>query len=116
MAALSIDLLFTAAIRIFLEEERSITINCSLGEIRIKFPTTRRLAEFLQVPHYYVLPYFAMMEEMELVTRAERIGIFTTPNGTIKLVKMMCKDFRKEASEVMGDPLLAYLEARVLSH
>ncbi|OPX67288.1 MAG: hypothetical protein A4E37_01556 [Methanoregulaceae archaeon PtaB.Bin056] len=116
MAALSIDLLFTAAIRIFLEEERSITINCSLGEIRIKFPTTRRLAEFLQVPHYYVLPYFAMMEEMELVTRAERIGIFTTPNGTKKLVKMMCKDFRKEASEVIGEPLLAYLEARVFSH
>ncbi len=116
MAALSIDLLFTAAIRILLEEERSITINCFLGEICIKFPTTRRIAEFLQVPHYYVLPYFAMMEEMKLVTRVERIGIFTTPIGTKKIVKMMCTDFRKEASEVMGEPLLAYLETKVRSH
>ncbi len=62
MAALSVDILFDAAIRIQLTEQ-SISIAFAHDAIRIKFPTTRRLAEFLEVPHYYVLPYFAMMEE-----------------------------------------------------
>ena len=115
MAALSIDLIFTAAIRIFLEEEKAITISYSPGEVRIRFPTTRRLAEFLEVPHYYVLPYFAMMEEMELVTRAERVGILTTSSGTRKLITMMSEDFRAQASAVMGEPILAYLESSVSS-
>jgi len=83
MAALSVDILFDAAIRIQLLE-RSITISFADNTIRVKFPTTRRLAEFLDVPHYYVLPYFAMMEQEELVTRAERIGILTTAKGSKK--------------------------------
>ena len=65
MAVLSVDVLFDAAVRIQLAE-RSISITFSYETIRIKFPTTRRLAEFLEVPHYYVLPYFAMMEQEEL--------------------------------------------------
>ena len=69
MAALSVEILFDAAIRIQLLEH-SITIAFADNTIRMKFPTTRRLAEFLDVPHYYVLPYFAMMEQEELVTRA----------------------------------------------
>ncbi len=64
MAALSVDVLFDAAVRIQLAE-RSISITFAQDTIRIKFPTTRRLAEFLEVPHYYVLPYFAMMEQEE---------------------------------------------------
>ena len=77
MAALSIDTLFDAAIRIQVME-RSISLTFTENSVRIKFPTTRRLAEFLDVPHYYILPYFAMMEEEELITRAERVGILTT--------------------------------------
>ena len=61
---LSVDVLFDAAIRIQLAE-RSISITFVQDDFRIKFPTTRRLAEFLEVPHYYVLPYFAMMEQEE---------------------------------------------------
>jgi len=68
MAVLSVDILFDAAVRIQLTE-RSFSLTFTTDTIRIKFPTTRRLAEFLDVPHYYVLPYFAMMEQEELVTR-----------------------------------------------
>ena len=85
MAALSVDVLFDAAIRIQLAE-RAISITFTQDSIRIKFPTTRRLAEFLEVPHYYVLPYFAMMEQEELVTRAERVGILTTSKGSRKMI------------------------------
>ena len=101
MAALSIDVLFDAAIRIQLLE-RSITIAFADNTIRMKFPTTRRLAEFLDVPHYYVLPYFAMMEEEELVTRAERVGILTTAKGSRKMVDLMQNRYLKEASEILG--------------
>jgi DNA-binding transcriptional regulator YhcF (GntR family) len=101
MAALTVDLLFDAAIRIQLLE-RSITIAFADNTIRMKFPTTRRLAEFLDVPHYYVLPYFAMMEQEELVTRAERVGILTTAKGSRKMIELMREKYRKECGEIFG--------------
>ncbi len=101
MAALSIDVLFDAAIRIQLLE-RSITITFAENTIRMKFPTTRRLAEFLNVPHYYVLPYFAMMEQEELVTRAERVGILTTAKGSRKMIGLMQEKYQKESMESLG--------------
>ncbi len=101
MAALSVDVLFDAAVRIQLLE-RSITISFADNTIRMKFPTTRRLAEFLDVPHYYVLPYFAMMEQEELVTRAERVGILTTAKGSRKMIDLMKEKYTKETVEILG--------------
>ena len=104
MAALSVDILFDAAVRIQLEE-RAVTISFTENTIRIKFPTTRRLAEFLDVPHYYVLPYFAMMEQEELVTRAERVGIYTTDKGTRKMVALMTPHYQKEIEGLIGQTI-----------
>jgi DNA-binding transcriptional regulator YhcF (GntR family) len=104
MVALSVDVLFDAAVRIQLLE-RSITISFSKDTIRIKFPTTRRLAEFLEVPHYYVLPYFAMMEQEELVTRAERVGILTTAKGSRKMVSIMMAQYEEETVKIIGDTI-----------
>jgi DNA-binding transcriptional regulator YhcF (GntR family) len=101
MAALSIDVLFDAAIRIQLLE-RWITVSFADNTIRMKFPTTRRLAEFLDVPHYYVLPYFAMMEQEELVTRAERVGILTTAKGSRKMIELMREKYPTESREILG--------------
>jgi len=104
MVVLSVDVLFDAAIRIQLAE-RSISITFVENEIRIKFPTTRRLAEFLEVPHYYVLPYFAMMEQEELVTRAERVGILTTAKGSLKMLTMMREKYLSETENILGTPV-----------
>lgn len=52
------------------------------GTFGLKFPTTRKLAEFLEVPHYYILLYLGMMEKEEIVTRAERVGVPTTIKGS----------------------------------
>jgi DNA-binding transcriptional regulator YhcF (GntR family) len=101
MTALSVDVLFDTAIQIQLAE-RSISITFSQDNSRIKFPTTRRLAEFLAVPHYYVLPYFASMEQEELVTRAERVGILTTAKGSRKMIEMMRDKYSKETIEILG--------------
>jgi Mn-dependent DtxR family transcriptional regulator len=101
MAVLSVDILFDAAVRIQLLE-RSITITYADNTIRMKFPTTRRLAEFLDVPHYYVLPYFAMMEQEELVTRAERVGILTTSKGSRKMIELMQEKYHTESCEILG--------------
>jgi DNA-binding transcriptional regulator YhcF (GntR family) len=101
MTALSVDVLFDAAIRIQLSE-RSITLTFAQDTIRIKFPTTRRLAEFLEVPHYYVLPYFAMMEQEELVTRAERVGILTTAKGSRKMIDLMQYKYLKDSEDILG--------------
>jgi Mn-dependent DtxR family transcriptional regulator len=101
MAALSVDILFDAAIRIQLAEQ-SVSITFTRDSIRIKFPTTRRLADFLEVPHYYVLPYFAMMEQEELVTRAERVGILTTAKGSRKMIVLMREKYLCETDEILG--------------
>ena len=104
MVALSVDVLFDAAVRIQLLE-RTIAITFTENSVRIKFPTTRRLAEFLEVPHYYVLPYFAMIEQEELVTRAERVGIYTTDKGTRKMVALMTPHYQKEIEGLIGQTI-----------
>ncbi len=111
MTALSIDVLFDAAVRIQLKE-RSITIAFAENTVRMKFPTTRRLAEFLDVPHYYVLPYFAMMEQENLVTRAERVGILTTVKGSRKMVDLMKEKYPQESSEILGTTIFKELMRR----
>jgi len=112
MPALNIDIIFDAAIRIHLLTERSVTLNISREAIRIKFPTTRVLADFLGVPHYYVLPYFAMMEEAQLVTRAERIGIFTTMAGTEKYLDLLSEKYRDEGILIFGPDLYREMQKR----
>jgi len=104
MTALSVDVLFDAAVRIQLLEH-SISITFAQDAIWIKFPTTRRLAEFLEVPHYYVLPYFAMMDQEELVTRAERVGILTTAKGSRKMITLMEDKYLKEIDEIIGSTI-----------
>lgn len=87
-----------AAIRLILEEGR-ITISVTGEEISISLPRTRRLAEHLGIPHYYVLPHFAAMEKDGLIRRAERVGISTTRKGTIQLVSILEEQYAKEFSE-----------------
>jgi DNA-binding transcriptional regulator YhcF (GntR family) len=111
MTALSVDILFDAAVRIQLLE-RSITIAFTGNSIRMKFPTTRRLAEFLDVPHYYVLPYFAMMEQEELVTRAERVGILTTAKGSRKMIDLMQEKYSKETVEILDAAVFKELKKK----
>ncbi len=112
MQVLTIDDIFDAAIRIQIGEERSLSVLFTEYAVSIKFPTTRRLAEYLRMPHYYVLPYFAMMEEQALVTRAERVGIMTTPEGTRKLLEMIAVKYQKEAEEIAGREVFAELLRR----
>lgn len=77
-----------AAIRLILEDGR-ITISVTGEEISISLPRTRRLAEHLGIPHYYVLPHFAAMEKDGLIRRAERVGISTTKKGTDAIVSII---------------------------
>lgn len=112
MPALNIDVIFDAAIRIHLLMDRSVTVNISGEAIRIKFPTTRTLADFLGVPHYYVLPYFAMMEEGNLVTRAERIGIFTTTAGTKKYLDILSEKYHDQGLRVLGPDIFREMQKR----
>lgn len=115
MAQLSIDSIFHAAIRIQLFEEQALTLVFTKDSLSIKFPTTRRLADELDVPHYYVLPYFAMMEQDDLVTRAERVGIMTTKKGTRKLLEMVMEKYLDTAIELLGHAVLEELKDRTTS-
>jgi hypothetical protein len=113
MAALTVDLLFDAAVRIQVLEERALSLTFTPDGITFRFPTTRRLAGFLEVPHYYVLPVFGQMEEDGLITRAERVGIMTTAEGSRRFVAVMTSRYRKEALAVLGDSLIREIQARI---
>lgn len=106
------DDIFEAAIRILLDEDGCITVGLSPGGVSIRFPTTRKLAEFLGIPHYYVLPRFGMMEHDGLIRRAERVGISTTAAGTMRLLAVMMERHQDRAEEVLGKDILSALQAR----
>jgi DNA-binding transcriptional regulator YhcF (GntR family) len=109
MAVLSVDVLFDAAVRIQLLE-RSITVSFADDRsIRIKFPITRRLAEFLGIPHYIVLRSVAVMEREDLVTKAERVGIVTTEKGSRKMIDLMWKKYWQESEGILGAAIFGEL-------
>jgi len=110
MASLGRDEIFDAAVRILLMQDRCITVHFRGDDgVSVQFPTTRRLAEHLKVPHYYVLPYFAEMEQNGLIRRVERVGISTTPGGTALLVSLMASRYPAEATAVLGARIFSEL-------
>lgn len=96
------EAVFSCSKRILLEEGE-IMLSVSAGEVRLKFPTTRRVAEMLDVPHYYVLPFIASLEEKGFLTRQERVGIFTTTAGTKRFFAELTKEEKKKAEGIFGD-------------
>lgn len=113
MVALDIDTIFDAAAKIQLIIEKNLSVNFTQEGISIKLPTTRRLAEFFDIPHYYILPYFGMMEQDNLVTRAERVGIMTTAKGTKKLLEMMIQNYHTESEAILGPTIFQELQQMV---
>jgi len=106
------DDIIDAAVRILLEEDRCVTIGFYPGGIAIRFPTTRKLAEHLGIPHYYVLPRFGEMERDGLIRRVERVGISTTAAGTERLLAIMAERHGERAKEVLGTEVFRELQAR----
>ncbi len=111
MASLDIPALFRAAAEILIREDRRISVEYSAGEARIRFPTTRRLARYLNVPHYYVLPVFSMMEEKHLIRREERVGISTTGAGTMLFLDVIQESMPGEAVTLLGEGTITALVA-----
>lgn len=111
MALISSDQLFEAAARILLFDEECVTISFSSGNVAIRFPTTRKLAKKLEIPHYYVLPVFDQLEQEGLIIRIERVGITTTNTGSFRILNMMKLKYREIAQEVIGPAVFEELLA-----
>lgn len=113
MSALSPDEVLNAVARILILEDRAITFLCTSDEVSIRFPKTRRLATHLSVPHYYVIPVLAAMEEDGLVTRTERVGVSTNAKGTALLFSRIMEEYPKEVEEILGKDLLSAIRERI---
>jgi DNA-binding transcriptional regulator YhcF (GntR family) len=113
MVSLSVETLFHSSAQILVLEEKLVNVSFSQGIFRIKFPTTRKLAEILHVPHYYVLPYIVMMEEQDLVTRIERVGIYTTKKGSIMLIKIIDAKYPEEGEKIFGKKLFLTMKGSI---
>jgi len=46
-----------------------------------------------------------MMEQEELVTRAERVGILTTSKGSQKMINLMRTKYLRESEAILGIPV-----------
>ena len=112
MADLDLNVLLDAALRILLTIDKSISVSFTEDVIHIKLPTTRRLADFLEVPHYYVLPILGMMEMDELITRAERVGIHTTNKGSKIFVVLMHERYKNETEALLGPTIFEEIRRR----
>jgi DNA-binding transcriptional regulator YhcF (GntR family) len=99
-----------AAIRIILEDGR-ISMTFSRREISISLPTTRRLADYLGIPHYYVLPRFAAMEKDGLIRRAERVGISTTQTGTEAFITLIEGHYPDAFRTILPEGLLEVIQS-----
>ncbi len=110
LISLSYDEIFETAIKIMLFLERRITVSFMKNSISIRFPTTRKLAEFLKMPHYYVLPHFAEMERDDLITRVERVGISTTNKGSKKLIELISSKYKDEVKQIIDEGLFTKLQ------
>jgi hypothetical protein len=53
------------------------------------------------------------MEQEELVTRAERVGILTTAKGSRKMIEMMRGRYSKETSEILGQAIFDELLRKI---
>ncbi len=115
MTALNHDEIFEAAAKIMLRIDKSITMHFTANVVRIQLPTTRKLAEYLQIPHYYVLPYFATMEKEDIITRVERVGISTTKKGSKQLIEIMAKEYKEETEYILGKTLFIEIQKQTLA-
>ena len=113
MATLDVPRILYAAATILIQEDRRLSVEFGDNEIRIKFPTTRRLAQYLDVPHYYVRPYFSTMEEEHLIRREERVGISTTTAGTAMFFSMLDDRLKASAEDLLGRETFEALSLRV---
>ena len=109
----SIDSVIDAVLHIIFVEERSLGLVFVPDGVLLRLPTTRRTAERLGVPHYYVLPLIGALEAVGDLTRAERVGIRTTPAGTRRLFARVDAAYRAEAEALLGPDLYALLVERI---
>ncbi len=56
-----------------------------------------------------------MMEEEELVTRAERVGIMTTVKGSRKMIDLMRVKYLQETEDIIGKPVFQEILKRFQS-
>lgn len=112
MPSPTLDATLDAMLALVLVEDRALGLEFAEGAFLIRLPTTRRIAERLGVPHYYVLPLIGALEADGLLTRAERVGIRTTPRGTRRLFDRINEGYRTQAEALLGHDLYSLLLAR----
>ncbi len=114
MPAPTPDATIDAMLALVLVEDRALGLEFTAEGVLIRLPTTRRIAERLGVPHYYVLPLIGALEADGLLTRAERVGIRTTSAGTRRLFEWIEAGYRDEVVALLGMPLHELVRSRAL--
>ncbi|WOF15331.1 hypothetical protein F1737_00865 [Methanoplanus sp. FWC-SCC4] len=112
MANEEITKILNAAARLLVKNQ-SVNILFEQDVVKIKLPTTRDLAKDLNTPHYYILPGFSLMEKNKLIKREERVGIWTTNEGTRILLSLLKDNYVEETKNILGEKLFTALTEKI---
>lgn len=108
MSAVSVDAVLSCARSLIFSGEE-LVLSVSPSGIRLKFPPTRRVAEALKIPHYYVLPVISALEEEGLLVKTERVGVFLTQSGIDRMFASLSDAERKRLFAICGPAVVSLL-------
>ena len=105
--------IFDAAIRIQVCQEKSLEVDFSPDQVRVRLPTKRMLAQFCLVPMSKMTAILSEMEQNRLIGTEHRGGMWATPLGNRIIADSLAGKYRKEAESLLGPVVLKTLLKRL---
>ena len=98
-----------SCVRALIFSDEEVVLSISRSGVRMKVPPTRRVAGALGVPHYSVLPVFAALEEEGVLVKQERVGVFLTQSGIVRMFSPLSDAEREHLLAVCGPEVVSLL-------
>lgn len=105
MASLTPEVVLDTALWILLCEKKFLNVEFLPECIRVYLPSQRELAVHCSVSMTTMMLAIAGMELQDLIRKAERVGIWTTPQGNRMIADIIGRKYQKEVRAVLGPAL-----------
>lgn len=107
------EVIFDIALKTQICDKKTMDIDLFSDGIRLHLPTQRSLESHCSVPHVQLMASLFEMENMHLIEKRERIGIWTTPLGNQMAADIIERKYKKQARALFGRMMLEALLDRL---
>ena len=115
MASLTPQKVLETALWIQLCDRKSLDVDFFPGSIRFHLPTLHLLSLYCSAPHGDMVVVLGDMENQDLITKEQRVGIWTTPRGNWLVADIIKKRYQKQARALFGLKMLQLLLERLMT-